>query len=223
MMVFDDRGHGGRVLAQALGRYAGRQDVVVLGLTRGGVPVASEVAHALGAPLDGLVVRKLGMPGHEELAFGAIAAGGARVLNDEVVRHWLVLGGDRPALERVEARERAELSRREALYRGGRPPLEITGKIAVVVDDGLATGATMRAAVASVRQRSPALVVVAVPVGAIETCEALEDVADDVVCARPVDDLGAVGFWYRDFSQTTDDEVIALLGADNTDPVVASG
>ena len=222
-MIFDDRSHAGRVLAQSLGRYAGRDDVAVLGLTRGGVPVAKEVATRLGAPLDALVVRKLGVPGHEELAFGAIASGGARVLNDEVVRHWLLVGGDLRSLDQVEARERAELAARELRYRGDRPPLELTGKIVIIVDDGLATGATMRAATAAIQQRSPARIIVAAPVGSSQTCDALEQIADQVVCPHRLDDLGSVGSWYGDFSATSDDEVIALLKADASDHPVAPG
>lgn len=220
-MIFENRSQAGRVLAQSLARYAGRNDVVVLGLTRGGVPVAKEVAEVLGAPLDALVVRKLGMPGHEELAFGAIASGGGRVLNDDVVRHWLLLGGDLRSLDRVEAREQDELTRREQRYRGHREPVDVEGKTVIIVDDGLATGATMRAAASAIRQRSPARIVVAVPVASRESCEAVEQLADQVVCPHRLDHLGAVGAWYVDFSQTTDDEVIALLAAGAADHAVA--
>lgn len=222
-MIYQNRSHAGRVLAQALDSYAGRADVVVIGLTRGGVPVAREVATALRAPLDALVVRKLGVPGHEELAFGAIASGGARVLNDDVVQYWLRRGGDLRSLAQVEDRERSELARREARYRGHRAPRDVKGKLAILVDDGLATGATMRAAVTAVRQHAPARIVVAVPVGASETCAALELVADQLVCPRRVDDLGAVGAWYVDFSQTSDQEVIELLAGDATEHTSASG
>ena len=170
--------------------------------------MAAEVAASLNAPMDVFVVRKLGVPGQPELAMGAIASGGVRVLNDEVVR-WLRIPDD--AIEQIARQEQAELERRERAYRDGRPPVEVRDRIVILVDDGLATGSTMRAAVQAVRALEPAKVVVAVPVGAPETCREIQDVADDVVCARTPDRFSAVGLWYRDFSQTTDDEVRDLL------------
>lgn len=180
--------------------------MVVLGLARGGVPVAAEVARALAAPLDVLVVRKLGVPGHEELAFGAVASGGLRVLNPDVANH---LADD--VVARVTAREKDELAAREARYRGGRTPLDLRGRTVVLVDDGLATGASMRAAVGAVRQHDPAAVVVAVPVGAAPTCALLEAEADTVLCPAMPEPFLAVGAWYHDFSPTTDEEVRRLL------------
>lgn len=181
---------------------------MVLGLPRGGVPVAYEVAEALYAPLDVFIVRKLGLPYHEELAIGAIASGGVRVLNDEVVAMY---GIDQAMLAEVIAKESKELQRRELLYRNNRPLLNLTGKIAVLADDGLATGATMKAAVAAVRKHNPAQVIVAVPVGAYESCESLKYDADEVVCAEIPRHFFAVGLWYQDFTQTTDEEVRELL------------
>ncbi len=210
MMPFDDRRDAGRELARQLGAYAGRADVIVLGLPRGGVPVAAEVARALRAPLDVLVVRKLGVPGHEELAMGALASGGARVLNASIVRD---LGLDDDAIERVEREERAELARRERLFRGERPTPDLRGKTVVLVDDGIATGATMRSAVAALRNGPPARVVVATPVAAPEAAEALRREADEVVCLGTPDDFLAVGRWYRDFPQTSDAEVRESLAA----------
>jgi predicted phosphoribosyltransferase len=205
---FRDRAEAGRLLAERLGTYAGRPDVVVLALPRGGVPVAFEVARGLDAPLDVFVVRKLGVPGHEELAMGAVATGGARVLNDEVVQR---LGISRETIEAVAERERAEIDRRERLYRGDRPPVDVRGRTSIVVDDGLATGATMRAAVAAVRQREPERVVVAVPTGSPDACRDLAREADDVLCLVAPDPFLAVGFWYSDFAQTSDDEVRDVL------------
>lgn len=213
-MIFHDRHDAGRQLAARLGGYAGREDVLVLALPRGGVPVGYEVARELGAPLDVFLVRKLGVPGHEELAMGAIASGGIRVLNDEVVRG---LGIPPAAIEQVSAAEEAELARREREYRGvpargsHRRPPDVAGRAVILVDDGLATGSTMRAAVEAVRHQRPAEIVVAVPVGAPETCAAMNLVADQTVCAYMPDRFAAVGLWYEDFSQTTDDEVRALL------------
>ena len=204
---FEDRRDAGRRLAALLDRTRGR-DPVVLALPRGGVPVGFEVARALGAPLDVLVVRKLGVPGHEELAMGAVAAGGARVLNDEV----LLLAGVRDeVLAEVTEREREELARRERAYRAGRLPAPIVGRDVIVVDDGLATGATMRAAVAALRELGPASITVAVPVGAEEALASLRPLADEVVCAIRPRWFRAVGEWYEDFGQTEDDEVRALL------------
>jgi putative phosphoribosyl transferase len=207
-MLFSDRSDAGRRLGELLESYAGRADVLVLGLPRGGVPVAFEVASRLGAPLDVFIVRKLGAPGQEELAMGAIASGGVRVLNDEIVDLLRLSEAD---LAEVEQQERAELERRELLYRGRRAPLDVRGRVVVVVDDGLATGASMRAAVAALRQLEPAQIVVAVPVAAASTCEALAGEADEVVCAFTPEPFLAVGLWYEDFSQTTDEEVRELL------------
>jgi putative phosphoribosyl transferase len=182
--------------------------VVVLGLPRGGVPVAYEVATALGAPLDVFVVRKLGVPGHEELAMGAIASGGAFVLDDRLVQ---TLGISRAEIERAVATELRELERREAAYRSGRNPHRLEGKTVILVDDGLATGSTMRAAAEAVRQLAPARIVVAVPVAAAETCDDFRDVVDDVVCGQTPEPFQAVGLWYEDFSQTSDEQVRELL------------
>jgi putative phosphoribosyl transferase len=201
---FADRADAGRRLAERLGAYAGRDDVTVLGLPRGGVPVAAEVARTLPAPLDVCVVRKLGVPGDVELALGAIATGGVLVLNDRVVAD---LHLSDQAIADVAAVELAELRRREQAYRGERPPVDVAGRTVLVVDDGLATGATMRAAVRAVRLRAPARVVVAVPVAAAETCHALGPEVDDVVCALRPSDFRSVGGWYEDFSPTSDDEV----------------
>ena len=207
-MRFRNRAEAGRILAESLHGYAGRDDVVVLGLPRGGVPVAAEVAAALGAPLDVLVVRKVGVPGHEELAMGAVASGGVLVLDEALIE---TLGIDRPVIEEVVERELVELERREAAYRGERAPPALAGKTVVLVDDGLATGSTMRAAVRAVRAREPARIVVAVPVAAAETCRELEREADEVVCAATPRSFRAVGLWYDDFRPTSDDEVRKLL------------
>ena len=206
--AFTDRREAGRVLAAALQPYAGRDDVIVLALPRGGVPVAFEVATALDAPLDVFLVRKLGSPGHAELAMGAIASGGIRVLNDDVIK-WLGISPDQ--IEAVAKREQEELARRDAAYRRGGPLPSLAGRVAILVDDGLATGSTMRAAVQAVRQQAPARVIVAVPVGAAETCQELRALADEVVCSRTPFPFSAVGLWYVDFDQTTDDEVSELL------------
>ena len=206
--AFQDRRDAGRALADALRKYAGRDDVVVLALPRGGVPVAYEVARALGVPLDLFLVRKLGTPGHRELAMGAIASGGVRVLNDDVVRWY---GIPKDAIEAVAREEERELVRRERAYREGRESVPIEGRVAILVDDGLATGSTMRAAVKAVRQLGPSAVVVAVPVGARETCDELSAIADEVACLRTPEPFAAVGQWYLDFEQTTDEEVRRLL------------
>jgi predicted phosphoribosyltransferase len=207
-MIFRDRSEAGRVLAARLTAYAGRPDVLVLALPRGGVPVAFEVAQALHAALDIFLVRKLGVPGHEELAMGAIASGGVRVLNEDVVR-----GLDIPeeVIASVAAQARQELERRERLYRGQRPPPDVRDRIVILVDDGLATGSTMRAAVAALRQQGPKRIVVAVPVGAADTCAEFANEADEAVCARTPEPFYAVGLWYEDFTQTTDEEVRELL------------
>jgi predicted phosphoribosyltransferase len=205
---FRDRADAGRQLAQKLLSYLNRNDVLVLALPRGGVPVAYEVARELNAPLDVFLVRKLGLPGHEELAMGAIATGGVRVLNDEVLRHYHVAP---EAIERATAREREELERREQLYRQGRPAPEIAGRVAILVDDGLATGSTMRAAVAGVRPQQPARIVVAVPVAARSTCREFEREVDEVACAEMPERFYAVGSWYEDFAQTSDEEIRELL------------
>jgi putative phosphoribosyl transferase len=205
---FADRSEAGKVLAALLTKYRNDPTVVVLALPRGGVPVAFEIAEALAASLDVFVVRKLGMPSHPEFAIGAIASDGVQVLSDDVVRLY---GVPKAAIDAIVRRERAELERREREYRGGRPMLDLRHKTVILVDDGLATGASMRAAVQAVRAREPVRVVVAVPVGAPQTCEELTGIADEVVCARTPQPFSAVGLWYRDFSQTTDDEVRQLL------------
>jgi putative phosphoribosyl transferase len=206
---FENRRQAGKFLAERLTAYRDREDVVVLALPRGGVPVACEVAEAIGAPLDVFVVRKLGVPGQEELAFGAIATGGERVLNDGLVR---VLGITGPMIERITERETSELERRERLYRAARPALELGGKTVIIVDDGLATGATMRVAVEALRRKHPRKIIVAVPVGSKDTCEEFAARADGLcVCAVTPEPFYGVGVWYQDFSQTTDDEVRALL------------
>jgi putative phosphoribosyl transferase len=209
-LPFRDRAEAGAALGSTLRDRLGTRGVVVLGLPRGGVPVAAQVAEALEAPLDVFVVRKLGAPGHPELAVGAIAAGGVRVLNSAVVSHLQV---DDDALDRVTRQELAELQRRETLYRGDRPAVALAGRTAVVVDDGLATGATMLAAVAALRAAAPDRVVVAVPVGAPDACRRVAGVADDVVCLHAPRRFGAVGAFYRDFRQTSDAEVQRLLSS----------
>jgi len=208
---FRNRTDAGCQLAEKLATYADRPDVLVLALPRGGVPVGSEVARALGAPLDAFLVRKLGVPGYEELAMGAVATGGVRVLNDEIVRG---LGIVEHVIDVAVAREMEELARREQLYRGGSPPPDVAGRTVILVDDGLATGATMRAAVAALRRQHPARIVVAVPTASPDTREALMAEADDVVCATTPEPFFAVGHWYEDFRQTTDDEVRDLLRAE---------
>jgi erythromycin esterase-like protein/predicted phosphoribosyltransferase len=205
---FHDRREAGRLLAAKLASYADRPDVIVLALPRGGVPVAYEVAQALRAPLDVFVVRKLGVTGYEELAMGAIATGGIRVLNKEIVEGLRIPDY---VIDRVAAEEREELARRERAYRGGRPPLQVRGRTVILVDDGLATGATMRAAVMALRQHEPARIVVAVPTASPETCNELRAEVDEVVCAIMPDPFHAVGYWYEDFTQTTDQEVRELL------------
>jgi putative phosphoribosyl transferase len=205
---YDDRRQAGKVLATRLEHFKGRQEVVVLVLPRGGVPVAHEVARALDAPLDVFLVRKLGVPGHRELAMGAIASGGVRVLNEDVVAMYGLPG---TVIDAIARQEQAELERRERTYRDGRTPVELRGRIGLLIDDGLATGSTMKAAVEAVRAHRPARIVVAVPVGSAETCREFADVADEIVCARAPEYFAAVGQWYRDFSQTSDEEVRELL------------
>jgi putative phosphoribosyl transferase len=206
---FATRRDAGEKLAEKLMVYANRPDVLVLALPRGGVPVAYEVARVLYAPLDVFLVRKLGVPGYEELAMGAIATGGVRVLNKDVIDQIDI---PESVIDAVAEREQEELQRREHLYREGRPRLDVRGRTVILVDDGLATGSTMRAAVAALRQMQPAKLIVAVPVAARETCDELEDEVDEVVCALTPDPFMAVGMWYSDFSQTSDDEVRELLG-----------
>ena len=205
---FADRRAAGRELATRLADFAGSDDVVVLGLPRGGVPVAYEVARTLGAPLDMLVVRKLGLPGHEELAMGAIASGGVEVRNESVIASS---GVDDETIEAVAGHERAELERRERVYRGDRGPVDVAGRTALIVDDGLATGATMRAAVDALRERGAAVIVVAVPIAAPSVCAEMGETVDEVVCLRTPDPFVAIGLWYHDFEPTSDDEVRALL------------
>jgi erythromycin esterase-like protein/predicted phosphoribosyltransferase len=212
---FRDRREAGRQLAAKLATYAGRSDVVVLGLPRGGVPVAAEVARALGAPMDVFIVRKLGVPGYEELAMGAVASGGVRVLNQTVVNG---LGIPDYVIDAVGAQEQQELGRRERVYRGGRPAPDVRGKTVILVDDGLATGATMLAAIRALKQMQPARIVVAVPTASADTCEQLKTEADEVVCAMTPEPFRAVGHWYEDFSQTTDEEVRALLAEQQQEP-----
>jgi putative phosphoribosyl transferase len=207
-MPFRNRSEAGRWLADRLQAYAQRPDVIVLALPRGGVPVGFELARSLNAPLDVFLVRKLGLPGQEELAMGAIASGGVRVLNDDVVR---AVGVPASVIDDVARKEDQELRRREAAYRGSRPAPEVRGRVVILVDDGLATGSTMKAAVRAVRQMQPARVVVAVPVAAASTRDELAAEVDEVVCMTPPEPFLAVGRWYEDFSQTTDDEVRDLL------------
>jgi len=212
-MLFADRRDAGQVLAGLLTKYANRDDVLVLALPRGGVPVAFEVAHALRAPLDVFIVRKLGVPGHDELAMGAIATGGVRVLNEDVVG---ALSLSTKVIDAVAAREEKELERRERIYRGARTPPEVRERTVILVDDGLATGSTMRAAVAALRKQRPARIVVAVPVAAPETCEEFKTEVDETVCAATPRMFNGVGRWYEDFSQTSDDEVHELLAQART-------
>jgi len=205
---FRNRRDAGRILASYLAQYADRPDVVILALPRGGVPVGFELARALRAPLDVMVVRKLGVPGHEELAMGAIASGGVRILNHDVIQ---MLGIRPDTFECVAEQEQQELARREAAYRGNRGPAAVKGRTVILVDDGLATGSTMRAAVAALRTLQPSRIVIAVPTAAAETCHELKAEADDVVCAMTPTPFFGVGQWYDDFSQTTDEEVHRLL------------
>jgi putative phosphoribosyl transferase len=207
-MVFQDRTEAGRRLAQRLKPYANRQDVVVLGIPRGGVPVAFEVAAALKAPLDIFLLRKLGVPEHEELAFGAIASGGVRVLDKEIVEG---VGLSEANIHEVTARETRELQRRERVYRGGRLPLDVHGRTVLLVDDGIATGSSMRAGIRALRQRNPARLVVAVPVAPLATCKRLGVEVDELICDQMPESFYAIGQFYEDFSQVTDEEVVDLL------------
>ena len=207
-MRFRNRADAGRALAERLQEYRGRDDVVVLALPRGGVPVGFELARELGAPLDVFLVRKLGVPGHEELAMGAIASGGVRVLNESVIAE---LGISDEQIARAATTEERELERRERLYRDGRPSIDVRGRTVILVDGGLATGASMRAAALAVREHQPAKIVVAVPVGAERTCDEFGAEVDEILCVVMPDRFFAVGSWYDDFSQTTDEEVRELL------------
>jgi predicted phosphoribosyltransferase len=207
-MLFQDRFEAGRLLASRLSHLANRSDVVVLALPRGGVPVGFEVAKALNAPLDVFVVRKLGVPGHKELAMGAIASGGVRVLNEDVVRAF---GIPDEVVDMVAAEEERELQRREREYRDGRPPIDVRGRAVILVDDGLATGSSMRVAALALKQKNPTQIVVAVPVASPDTCAEFESEVDQVICAVTPEPFRAVGQWYRDFSQTSDEEVRELL------------
>ena len=218
-MRFRNRTHAGQQLASRLTAYAHRHGVVVLALPRGGVPVAVEVARVLDAPLDVFVVRKLGVPGHPELAMGAIATGGVRVLSENLIDELEV---PRSLVEEITVRERLELDRRERLYRAGRPTPVLTGCSVILVDDGLATGSTMEAAVAAVRMQKPARVVVAAPVGAPETCDRLGQIADEVVCVERPAAFSAVGHWYERFDQVTDAEVIESCHQSMTGDCVSS-
>jgi putative phosphoribosyl transferase len=207
-MKFRDRREAGQMLARHLRAYTGRRDVIVLGIPRGGVPVAFEIAIELKAPLDVFVLRKLGVPGHEELAFGAIASGGARVLDREITE---VLGISEPEIERITANERKELMRRELAYRGGRPPLNIKGLTVIVVDDGIATGSSLRAGIKALRQLKPAKIVIGAPVAPLTTFNRLKTEVDDVVCVEVPESFYAIGQFYEDFLQVTDREVVDLL------------
>jgi putative phosphoribosyl transferase len=211
-MKFEDRTEAGRLLASKLTAYANRPDVIVLGLPRGGVPVAFEVSKALHVPLDIGLVRKLGVPGHKELAMGAIASGNVRVLNQDVI-DWLGIS-DR-VIDHVVAKEQEELERRNLVYRGNRPAPDVRNRTVILVDDGIATGATLRAAIAALRQQDPARIVVAVPVAPPSTCNQLQAEVDDVICVLAPEELYAIGVWYENFSQTTDDEVCDRLARAN--------
>ena len=208
MTRFEDRFDAGRFLARQLQHHAGNPNVTILALPRGGVPVAFEIARAIDAPLDVFIVRKLGAPGYEELAMGAIATGGVRVFNEEVIQH---LGVSQSWINATIREQEEELGRREQAYRGDRPPAELQNRTVILVDDGLATGASMRAAVRALRLRNPSGIAVAVPIGSRDTCDQFRSEVEDVVCGRTPEPFHAVGAWYRDFTQTTDDEVRELL------------
>jgi putative phosphoribosyl transferase len=207
-MIFRDRTDAGKFLATKLTRYAGRPDLLVLALPRGGVPVAFEVAKFLEAPLDVFLVRKLGLPGHEEAAMGAIASGGIIVLNDEMLQRMRIPDH---VINSVAQRELQELKRREKVFRAGLPEIDVNGRVVILVDDGLATGSTMRAAAQALRKQNPRRLIVAVPVGSPDTCEEFRAEVDEAVCGVEPEPLYAVGMWYEDFSQTTDEEVQHLL------------
>jgi putative phosphoribosyl transferase len=207
---YEDREDAGRRLAERLARYAGEPDLLVLALPRGGVVVGAEVARRLAAPLDVVLVRKLGVPGHEELAMGAIASGGIRILSEDVID---ALGLSERDVAAVAAAEEDELDRREQAYRGARTPADVEGKTVILVDDGLATGSTMRAAAAALMAQRPRRLIVAVPVAPASTCETLRAEVEEVVCLVTPEEFRSVGEWYRDFGQTSDDEVRRLLGA----------
>jgi putative phosphoribosyl transferase len=207
-MIFKDRRDAGRKLAPRLPHYADRKDVVVLALPRGGVPVGYEVAKKLNAPLDVFLVRKLGVPGHEELAMGAIASGGVRVVNEDLVKY---LGIPGEVIDGITAVEQRELERRELAYRDNRPRPDVKDRVVILIDDGLATGSTMRAAAESLRQQEPRRIVVAVPVASPETCKEFRSEVDEIVCAVTPEYFQGVGLWYEDFSQTSDEEVRELL------------
>jgi len=219
-LIFKDRRHAGKLLADSLGKFANLKDVIVLGLPRGGVPVAFEVARRLHVPLDVMVVRKLGVPGWEELAMGAIASGGVRVINEEVMRNSDITPA---SIERAAAVELEELQRREMAYRGHTGAPEVKGRIVILVDDGIATGSTLRAAVQALRQQQPAKIVVAAPTAAADSCEMLEPMVDELVCLmRPIH-FRSVGQWYQNFEQTTDGEVKRLLAEAATPEVAHMG
>lgn len=207
-MIYKNRQQAGRRLAEELSQFAGNKDAVVLGLARGGVPIAYEVADALELPMDVFLVQKLGVPGHEELAMGAIASGGVRVLNEDVLSQIDISEAE---ISRVVEEEQRELERREQTYRSEEKRIQLQGKIGILVDDGLATGASMRAAVEALRKQSPRSIVVAVPTAAEETCASLEKIVDELICAETPSPFYGVGMWYQDFSQTTDEEVRDLL------------
>ena len=207
-MIFDDRVDAGRKLAEKLRAYANRDDVIVLGIPRGGVPVAFVVAESLNAPLDVFLSRKLGVPGQEELAFGAVATGGVRVLDQELIE---AVGVSKAEIEEITRKVRAELERRERIFRGDRPPLDVKGKVAILIDDGIATGSSMRAAINALRQHNPARIVVAIPVAPLSTCRRLRSEVDEVVCVDTPESFYAIGQFYADFSQVADDEVTSLI------------
>jgi putative phosphoribosyl transferase len=217
-MLFENRAVAGRQLAAHLAAYQDQPNVIVLALPRGGVPVGYEVARALQAPLDVFLVRKLGVPGHEELAMGAIASGGVRVMNDDVMR---ILPIPERMVDAVAAQEQRELERREQLYRGGRSPRDLRGWTVILVDDGLATGSTMRAAITALRRLGPAKIVVAVPVGARSTCKEFQNEADEAICSIMPEPFYAVGYWYADFEPTSDDEVRELLAKSRAEQPLA--
>jgi len=207
-LPFRDRPQAGELLSKQLGRYANRADVIVLALPRGGVPVAREIARSLHAPLDVFLVRKLGVPGQEELAMGAIASGGVRILNQDIVQ---AMGIPSQVIDSVTATEVQELARRERLYRGDRPAPDVMGRTVILVDDGLATGATMRAAVAALRRMKPSRIVIAVPIAAVPTRQEFAREVDEIVCLHTPEPFFSVGFWYDDFSQTTDEDIREML------------